>query len=107
MLIAMLIEGMLAAAGCAAVIPVADLEAAIIATDREQFDVAVLDLNLNGQDGSLVARALRSLGIPFIFASGYGPGGVPAEFLDVPFVSKPFKASRLIEAIGRVLAARP
>lgn len=65
------------------------------------FDVAILDLNLNGVKVFPVADALANLAIPFVFASGYGAAGLPPEYRGRPVVAKPFQ----LEDIGRALAS--
>jgi light-regulated signal transduction histidine kinase (bacteriophytochrome) len=64
-------------------------------------DYAVLDVNLGDQTSIPLAKRLQALGVPFLFASGYGerPAGDEA-FADVPVVQKPYT----LEAIARGLA---
>jgi DNA-binding response OmpR family regulator len=66
----------------------------------EPFDAALLDCNLSDGPVWPVARRLRTLGVPFIFASGDGGHGRPADLADVPVLGKPY----LIEALERSLA---
>lgn len=69
------------------------------------FDVAVLDANLNGHSVTPVAEALRQRGKPFIFATGYGDAGGAPEGFDAPVVRKPYNVAQiavaLAEAMGR------
>ncbi|HEY0424706.1 MAG TPA: response regulator, partial [Rhodopila sp.] len=67
------------------------------------MDVAILDINLNGQLSYPVAEMLQARGIPFLFATGYGMAGVPAELRAVPVLSKPFRQQQLAEALIRVI----
>jgi CheY-like chemotaxis protein len=53
------------------------------------FDVAVLDVKLDGGDSFPVADALVACGTPFLFATGYGGGGIAECYRD-----RPFSASR-------------
>lgn len=101
-LVAMLVEDMLSDLGCTVVATAPRLDEA---TSRAEdvglhFDVAILDLNLAGQNTFPVASALAARGVPFAFATGYGAGGLPAEWRDRPTLQKPFTAGD----IGRVLA---
>jgi hypothetical protein len=41
-------------------------------------DIAILDVNLNGQKTFPIAEALSRRGMPFVFATGYGAGGLSA-----------------------------
>ena len=54
----------------------------------------------DGQPVFPVARALRGRNIPFIFRTGYGATGLPAEFCDAPVVGKPFDLNSLRDAIS-------
>ncbi|HWA63906.1 MAG TPA: hypothetical protein VG939_21200, partial [Caulobacteraceae bacterium] len=71
----------------------------------QDFDVAVLDANLNGQSVTPVAAALALRGVPFIFATGYGDAGPAPEGFDAPVVRKPYNihqiAAALVEALAR------
>jgi light-regulated signal transduction histidine kinase (bacteriophytochrome) len=63
-------------------------------------DVAVLDVNLGRVTSLKVAEKLTELGVPFIFATGYGDGRMIGEgFRDVPVVRKPYSAQSLLGAI--------
>lgn len=73
-----------------------------LATDLK-IDFAVLDLNLNGERTDPVAAALRSRGVPFIFATGYGVAGVTEDWSGVPVVQKPFQANELLAAMNTAL----
>src|SRR3954451_13554600 len=76
MLIGMLLEDMLTDLGheVAAIIP--RLKEAMAAVDRETYDLAILDVHLHGESAFPVAEALIAKGTPFVFATGYGEGGV-------------------------------
>ena len=94
MMVAMVLEDMLTGFGCD-VVKAARVAKAIhlIATDR--IDGAILDVNVAGEPVYPVARALQTRGIPFIFSSGYGAGGLPSEYRDCPTLSKPFHENEL------------
>jgi len=64
------------------------------------FDAAILDINIHGQRSYDFARALLAEGVPFIFATGYGAGGLPALLGDVPTLTKPYGAAELREAFA-------
>ncbi|WP_426435426.1 hypothetical protein [Bradyrhizobium genosp. P] len=53
------------------------------------FDLAILDINVNGESIQPVAEMVASRGFPFFFRSGYGVAGVPEQFQDVPVLTKP------------------
>ncbi len=58
---------------------------------RTKPDFAVLDISLSGGDTSFgIAEELKKLGLPFVFATGYGDDGVPREkFPYTPVLKKP------------------
>ena len=67
------------------------------------FDVAILDVNLNGQPISPVADALVARGRPFVFATGYGERGLPEPYRDRPTLKKPFQMEGLKQMLDDVL----
>jgi CheY-like chemotaxis protein len=104
-LVAMLIEDMLADDGCSVVATASRLsEALSYAQDPAfAFDVAILDLNLAGESTFPVASALKARNLPFAFATGYGAGGIPAEWRDRPTLQKPFNAGDVTQAMKAAL----
>jgi CheY-like chemotaxis protein len=90
MLIGMLLEDMLADLGhhVAAVVP--RLKDALAAVDREIYDLAILDVHLQGESAFPVAEALIAKGVPFVFATGYGERGLPEAYRGRPVLQKPF-----------------
>ncbi len=71
------------------------------------IDVAVLDINLQGEAAFPVADALIERGIPFVFATGYGPSAVPAAYEGVPRWEKPFDSTKLAQALPGILEKTP
>lgn len=102
-IIAMTAEDMLEELGCILAGTVATLEEAVAAANAGDFDVALLDINLNGEASLAVALALKEEGRPFVFATGYGEAGRGGEFADVPLVTKPYRMEDLGAAIGKAL----
>lgn len=105
MIVAMQIEDMLRAAGCAVVGPVGTLQAAIARAHAEPVDAAVLDVNLDGDKVYPAAEELQARGIPFIFATGYGESTLPEKWRDQPRLSKPF-GREAFERLLRSVASR-
>ncbi|ASW07939.1 response regulator [Rhizobium sp. 11515TR] len=66
-----------------------------------EFDLAILDVNLNGQPSYPIAEILRERGIPFVFATGYGGTGLDPAFNNVPTLAKPY----IIDDVERVLSS--
>ena len=71
--------------------------------ERGDFDVAILDANLHGQQTSPVAALLASKKKPFILASGYGDPGF--DIGNSPVVPKPYDVERLHKALREVLCS--
>lgn len=90
MLIAMLLEDMLADLGHAVAGVVPRVNDALTAVSRDDYDLAILDLHLNGQSAIPVADALIARGKPFAFATGYGESGLPEKYRSMPVLQKPF-----------------
>jgi CheY-like chemotaxis protein len=103
MIVAMLIEDILAELGAEVVGPATRNARALELLAEGPVDAAILDVNLGSETTLLTARELRARGIPFAFATGYGAAGVPAEFEGQPFLPKPFREADLREALARAL----
>jgi CheY-like chemotaxis protein len=71
-MIRMLLEDMLGELGYIVAAEAARIDEALEATKNADFDLAILDGNLNGEPVSPVADALVARGMPFVFATGYG-----------------------------------
>lgn len=54
------------------------------------FDLAVVDLDLNGKMAVAVLDRLRELGVPFLLATGTFVDEIPARYRSAPRVSKPY-----------------
>jgi FixJ family two-component response regulator len=64
----------------------------------------VLDVNLGDHTSAPVAEALRSRGVPFVFATGYGDSVmIPDSLKNVPVVRKPYGDATLAAAIAGVM----
>jgi light-regulated signal transduction histidine kinase (bacteriophytochrome)/CheY-like chemotaxis protein len=66
-------------------------------------DVAVLDVHLGMETSFPVAVELKRLGVPFVFATGFGDGVVmPDGLKGVPIVRKPYSSRSLVDGVARV-----
>jgi CheY-like chemotaxis protein len=104
MMIAMLIEDMLDEFGCKLVGPATSVPRALDLIDKENVEIAVLDLNLDGQDTYAIADVLQQKNVPFIFATGYGSRGLRQGYQNRPVLQKPFQARDLENALAEALA---
>jgi CheY-like chemotaxis protein len=98
-LVAMMLEECLEALGYQVAGTMASLEAGLAALETQQFDVAMLDMNLSGESSEPIARALEVQGRPFLFVTGYGKAGVPDQYQTRQIVQKPFRLAELKTAL--------
>lgn len=105
-LVAMMLEEMLGDLGYEVAHIARTLEEAVAAAAQPQVDIAILDLNLNGERSTPVAEALAARGTPFIFATGYGRAGLEGSFAEAPTLQKPFREEDLERAL-RAARERP
>jgi CheY-like chemotaxis protein len=99
-LVALLLEDTLAELGHSVVGPVARLATALEMARHEAIDVAILDVNINGEMSYPIADVLAARGIPFIFSTGYGR--LPPEYRDRPALRKPFRLDDLQRSLAKV-----
>jgi CheY-like chemotaxis protein len=102
-LVAMLVEDMLADLGCTVAAYAGSVPEALEEARSGGFDVALLDVSLDGKTVFPVAEALSAQGIPFAFASGYGRAVLPEAFRSSPVASKPFQIEELSAALTAAL----
>ncbi|MBB5050162.1 CheY-like chemotaxis protein [Afipia massiliensis] len=80
-----------------------DIDEGIRLVQAVDFDIAILDVNVNGRVITPVAEAVQMRGLPFVFATGYGAQGLPEKFRDRPTLQKPFQIETLARTIETVL----
>jgi CheY-like chemotaxis protein len=107
MMVLMLIEDMLSDLGCESVATAASVDQALALMDRQVFDVAMLDVNLNGEKSYPVADALVARHVPFVFATGYSDRVTREGYPEQPVLKKPFKFEELVEMLRRLVAREP
>ena len=100
----MMIEDMLVDLGGASVSAAATVQNALALIDLQVFDVAMLDLNLDGTKSYSVADTLAARGVPFVFATGYSDHGLKDDYRDRPVLKKPFKYEQLVDSLTHILA---
>ena len=102
MVVAMLVEDMVDELGYEVAGVVSRVDEAMDLVDSGSFDLAVLDVHLNGRLIFPFADALAERSIPHVFATGYGERGVPPEHSKRPVLQKPFRAEDLKHALLRL-----
>ena len=95
LMIRMLLEDMLGELGYTVAAAAANMNEALEAAKNADVDLAILDVNLNGEPVSPVADALVARGVPFVFATGYGEQGLPEPYRGRPTLKKPFQLEGL------------
>lgn len=101
-LVGMMIEEMLRELGYELVALSTHLDEALALATTAQFDVALLDINLNGRQSFPVADAIRARGLPVLFATGYGNRILGPAYRDAPILQKPFSLEELQQALARL-----
>jgi len=104
-LIRMLLEDMLADLGHTVAAAVGTIAEAKEAATKGDFDCAMLDVNLDGQQIFPVADILMQRGLPFVFVTGYGEASLPETYRGRPSLQKPFHAEKLEQTLNGLLAA--
>jgi CheY-like chemotaxis protein len=105
MLVAMMLEGMLHDLGHQ-VIKAARVAKAVDMIATTAIDFAILDVNLAGEPSYQVADELRRRGIPFVFASGYDPGSLRADFRDITVLRKPYMSRDVQQLLTEAMRSR-
>ena len=104
MLVLMAIEDMLGDLGCTSIKVAGNMEKALALVATEKFDLATLDVNLNGQRSYPIAKALSDAGVPFAFSTGYGEHGVGEGYGHHLVLNKPYSGPQLIKVLTALLA---
>ena len=98
-MIRMMVADMLDELGYTVVAEAGEIDEAIRLAQTTFFDLAILDVNVNGKVISPVADLIKARNRPFIFATGYGSSGLPEEYRDRPALQKPFQ----LETLGKMI----
>jgi len=69
------------------------------------YDLAVLDVHINGRDVFDFADKLSAVDVPFIFATGYGERGIPERHRGCHVLQKPFAPEDLRRALEKIVAS--
>jgi light-regulated signal transduction histidine kinase (bacteriophytochrome)/CheY-like chemotaxis protein len=74
---------------------------AIAAVETRRPDIAILDINLGDHDSVPIANRLSELGIPYIFATGYGEQSqLPDKHRSRPVLQKPYTLASLTRRLS-------
>jgi chemotaxis family two-component system sensor kinase Cph1 len=106
-LIAIDVVGVLEEAGAIVIGPYARLGDGLKAAVEESFDVALLDVNLDGKPSWPIASLIRERDIPVVFATGYSDNFErPASLAEIPAVSKPYETSKLLSRLQDAIGSK-
>ena len=103
-LIAMMLEDFLESLGHTVRGTCETVREALAEAAKGGFDLAILDVNLKGENVWPVAALLREQGVPFVIASGGHVDPPPAEFASVPMIEKPYTIDRVTPILNEALA---
>jgi DNA-binding response OmpR family regulator len=103
-LISMMLEDFLMSLGHNVAAICESVADALKAIEDHRFDMAILDVNLKGENVWPVAHALRDRDVPFVLASGGHVDPPPSEFAGVPMIDKPYTIDRVTPALEAALA---
>jgi len=70
------------------------------------YDMAVLDVHLNGHSVFDFADTLAIRDVPFAFATGYGERGIPDRHRGRPVLQKPFQPEDLRRVLEQIRPAQ-
>jgi CheY-like chemotaxis protein len=104
-LIRVMVADMLDELGHSVVAEAGELNPALTLARSADFDLAILDFNLNGKRIDPVAEAIIARRMPVISATGYSSPSIATRFSQVPRLRKPYGIEELGSAINRAIAA--
>ncbi|WP_404334647.1 HWE histidine kinase domain-containing protein [Sphingomonas sp. MMS12-HWE2-04] len=104
LIIAMDAEDILSRLGAQRVVTAGTVRQALAEIDAEKLQVAVLDVNLGAETSLGIADHLSKLGVPFLFATGYGEQlRLPEDHAAVPVIQKPYTLLSVGQALRQAL----
>ena len=102
-MIRMMVADMLEELGYSVAAEAGEIGEAVKLAQSADFDIAILDVNVNGKVISPVADLIKARNRPFIFATGYGSSGLPEKYRDRPALQKPFQLETLAQMIDSAM----
>jgi DNA-binding response OmpR family regulator len=72
---------------------------AMAAAETAMYELAVVDLNLNGESAFPILDKLIPRGIPYILATDARRTDIPTIYSSAPFICKPYDVEQLRKAI--------
>ena len=104
-LIALDVEDVLIGLGAERVVVASNVAEALRLIDLETPNFALLDINLGRETSWPIATRLRTLGVPHVFATGYGDGiDYPIEHRLTAVITKPYSSASIAQGFGKALS---
>ena len=103
-LVAMMVEDLLLDLGHTVAGTAARLDDGLVKAQALAFDVAILDINLQGEHSTVLAEALARRGIPVIVMTGYR-AALPSALAAIPVLRKPFRQVDVEAALARAMTS--
>lgn len=103
-LVAVSADAMLRDLGAADVQLASNVATGLPLASQEEFDAAVLDVNLGNERSDPIAQRLEERGIPYIFATGYSRRDMDIGE-EVGLIEKPYTPQKLAEGILAAMEA--
>jgi CheY-like chemotaxis protein len=98
-------EMMLGDLGCTVVGPAGNMASALQLAEEEEFDLALVDVNIRGGKSFPVLKILQRREIPFLLTSGYADWTMPEEWRERPRLAKPYTPNLLRDSLLQLLSA--
>jgi CheY-like chemotaxis protein len=103
-LIRMMVSDMLGDLGHVVIAEHGELDQSLLLARSADFDLAILDVNLNGTRIDPVAEAIIARRIPLILATGYSSPSVATRYPQIPRLRKPYGVEELERVIDHAMA---
>ncbi len=103
-LVSMLAEDILEQAGYKVTLAMR-LDEGIRLASSADLDLAILDVNLGGDESYPIATILEHRRVPFLFASGYAQEGLARQFRNYRIVDKPYEPEALLRAAAQTMGS--
>lgn len=92
--------------GCEVVGPAGNMADAHKLCGNDDFDAAMIDLNIRGAKAFPLLKTLTRRGIPFVLTTGYADWTMPEEWAQSPRMQKPYTMGMVEASLMKLLGLR-